>query len=55
MQKFTQPSKQDVRDWLINRRLKNAPLPDIGQIRTELGWLLTGLFAEAARIHSPVS
>lgn len=32
------PSKEAVRDWLRCRRQVNAPLPDIAQIRRELGW-----------------
>jgi hypothetical protein len=32
------PTKQQVRDWLSQRLLQPRPLPDIKQIRRELGW-----------------
>ena len=32
------PTKQQVRDWLSQRLLQQTPLPDIKQIRRELGW-----------------
>ena len=32
------PCKEAVRAWLRARRRANAPPPDIGQIRRELGW-----------------
>jgi hypothetical protein len=52
MEKITQPTKEAVRDWLTNRRLNHDPLPDIGQIRLELGWRLAGPAGEADRVHS---
>jgi len=38
METFAQTSKEKVREWLQHRRLDKAPLPDIEQIRRELGW-----------------
>jgi hypothetical protein len=36
----TQPTKEQVREWL-NRRQKNPErLPDIEQIRREVGWTI---------------
>ena len=32
------PTKQQVRDWLSLRLVQHKPLPDIKQIRRELGW-----------------
>jgi len=32
------PTKQQVRDWLSQRLQQHKPLPDIKQIRRELGW-----------------
>ena len=32
------PSKEQVRDWIGNRHSDHRPLPDIKQIRRELGW-----------------
>jgi hypothetical protein len=40
MEKFTQPSKEKVRDWFKRRQLNNDPPPAIEQIRIELGWKL---------------
>lgn len=38
MNKSTNPSKEQVRDWLGQRQSDHRPLPDIKQIRRELGW-----------------
>ncbi len=32
------PSKEQVRDWIAQRHADRKPLPDIKQIRRELGW-----------------
>lgn len=32
------PSKEQVRDWIAQRQADRKPLPDIRQIRRELGW-----------------
>ncbi|HZW22374.1 hypothetical protein [Noviherbaspirillum sp.] len=32
------PSKEQVRDWLRQRRIATGPLPDPEQIRRALGW-----------------
>ena len=40
MDKFIQPSKASVRDWLQQRQRNQVALPDITQIRRELGWEL---------------
>lgn len=38
MQKFVQPTKEQVRDWFRQRRLAAGPPPAIAQMRRELGW-----------------
>ena len=38
MNKVEQPSKQQVRDWLVQGHLNPAPPPSMAQIRRELGW-----------------
>ncbi|CAN5408351.1 hypothetical protein BH11PSE11_BH11PSE11_00020 [soil metagenome] len=40
MNRIDQPSKQQVREWLSQRREAHTPPPDIAQIRRELGWNL---------------
>ena len=32
------PTKQQVRQWLNDRRVHREPLPDIEQIQLQLGW-----------------
>lgn len=50
MQKFVQPTKEQVRDWFRQRRLEAGPPPAIAQMRRELGWnpLLPDLLPELA-------
>lgn len=36
-----QPNKEIVREWLQRRVANPAPLPEMNQIRRELGWTLT--------------
>jgi hypothetical protein len=38
MSTINSPTKQQVRDWLSQRLTQHKPLPDIKQIRRELGW-----------------
>lgn len=38
MDQTRQPSKEQVRQWLINRIGRRNPIPNIQQIRDELGW-----------------
>ena len=38
MSTMNYPTKQQVREWLALRLLRQRPLPDIKQIRRELGW-----------------
>jgi hypothetical protein len=38
MNKLTHPTKEQVRDWMEHRQAGHRPLPDIKQIRRELGW-----------------
>lgn len=38
MSTMNYPTKQQVRDWLSQRLVQHKPLPDIKQIRRELGW-----------------
>lgn len=40
MNKATNPTKEQVRDWIEHRHGDHRPLPDIKQIRRELGWSL---------------
>lgn len=40
MSKFSQPSKESVRQWLHARIAQRRPPPDPVQIRRELGWEL---------------
>lgn len=32
------PCKHSIRAWMQHRQRQQAPLPDIAQIRRELGW-----------------
>ena len=36
----TQPTKEQVRDWMEDKRRKDEPPPTPEQIRRELGWEL---------------
>ena len=38
MVKHTQPSKEEVREWLRAEIARRRPPPDPGQIRREVGW-----------------
>lgn len=38
MEAINKPSKEQVRKWLKQRRLKTEPPPDIEQIHRELRW-----------------
>ena len=38
MNKATNPTNEQVRDWIEHRHSDHRPLPDIKQIRRELGW-----------------
>lgn len=40
MDKPTHPTKEQVKDWIEQRHADHRPLPDIQQIRRELGWKL---------------
>lgn len=40
MQQVSQPSKEQIREWLMQRQAVPAPLPNREQIRRELGWTL---------------
>lgn len=37
----SQPSKEQVRQWLMQRMANCEPLPDIEQIQRSLGWKQT--------------
>jgi hypothetical protein len=39
MNKLHQPSKEQIRQWLHERKKSRAPLPDRQQICEELGWM----------------
>lgn len=53
MDKFIQPSKASVRDWLQRRQRNHVPPPDIAQIRRELGWALIAPISKAERNPGP--
>lgn len=38
MQTSQHPTKEQVRAWLLERRVHPAPLPDLALIRLQLGW-----------------
>jgi hypothetical protein len=38
MDKFNQPTKEQVRRWMLDRRDRQAPLPNVEQIRRQLNW-----------------
>ncbi|WP_199688102.1 hypothetical protein [Noviherbaspirillum sedimenti] len=38
MENIHQPTKEQIREWLANRRKSPAPLPDAKQIRRQLDW-----------------
>lgn len=38
MAKLHHPTKEQVRNWMNHRHTDHHPLPDIKQIRRELGW-----------------
>jgi len=38
MAKSNHPTKEQVRDWIVHRHADHHPLPDMKQIRRELGW-----------------
>lgn len=40
MQQVSQPGKEQVREWLQQRRASPLPPPNLEQIRRELGWAL---------------
>lgn len=40
MDTFKQPTKYNVREWLYHRQAEHTQLPDMEQIRRELGWKL---------------
>lgn len=40
MNVIKQPTKGQVREWLNHRQAEHKPLPDMMQIRRELGWNL---------------
>lgn len=35
-----QPTKQQTRDWLLNRSKAKTPLPTMEEIRRQLGWTM---------------
>lgn len=38
MKTGNQPTKEQVRQWLSQRRQNPAPIPNAGQIRKQRGW-----------------
>lgn len=43
-----QPTKFQIREWLYRRQIEHKPLPDMMQIRRELGWNLIMPMRDAA-------
>lgn len=40
MATIKQPSKEDVRSWMAQRRAENSPPPSPAEVRRALGWNL---------------
>jgi len=38
MEKINRPTKEQVRQWLLDRRNGRKPLPDVEQIQRQLNW-----------------
>jgi hypothetical protein len=38
MGKFTHPTKETVRHYMQQRKAEHKPLPDLEEIRRQLGW-----------------
>jgi hypothetical protein len=53
MAMLNRPSKQEVRDWIMHRHYTNDPLPDIAQIRCELGYRSTQALKAAKTLQQP--
>ena len=43
---ITRQTKEQIREWLTQRRDKPQPLPDPNEIRQQLGWTLYGWIPE---------
>ncbi|HEU4844757.1 MAG TPA: hypothetical protein VFT05_10870 [Burkholderiaceae bacterium] len=43
MDKVKQPSKEQVRQYMEQRRAANDPPPSMDEIRRQLGWQLVGM------------
>jgi hypothetical protein len=41
MTQLNRPSKEQIRQWTSTRQAERKPLPDLEQIRRELGWNFT--------------
>ena len=41
MERISAPTKEQVREWFLQRQAKPEPPPDIEQIRRMLGWRLS--------------
>ncbi len=55
METLNRPSKQQVRTWLTDRQNLHSPLPDIDQIRRELGWGLLPHLRQTEGLPSRIS
>ena len=40
MNLLKQPTKSEIKNWLYHRQAERKPLPDMEQIKRELGWNL---------------
>ena len=47
-----QPTKEVVRNWLQQRSITSDPLPDIDQIRRQLGWTLAKKMQELTHLKA---
>ena len=49
MDRIIKPTKEEVRNWLRNRRASHEPLPECDRIRRELGWMLVNKAKDTRR------
>jgi hypothetical protein len=43
MGEIRNPSKEQVRDWFTARRERRLPIPDMEDVRLQLGWRLAAV------------
>jgi len=52
MEKSTHPSKETIRQWLVERRARRTPLPDLALIRQQLGWMRTAPMPPSGHLNN---